>query len=147
MEKNGSTPLKSGSSLADLIRRPELDYDILAEIDPERPALSDPVKEQVNINIKYEGYIERQKRQIQQFRKKEVRLIPDSVNYDDVESLRLEARQKLQRFRPRSIGQASRIQGVSPADISVLMVYLQSISRSSAQESPDFSNETNTIQE
>ena len=147
LEKNGSTPLKSGSSLADLIRRPELDYDILAEIDPERPALSDPVKEQVNINIKYEGYIERQKRQIQQFRKKEVRLIPDSVNYDDVESLRLEARQKLQRFRPRSIGQASRIQGVSPADISVLMVYLQSISRSSAQESPDFSNETNTVQE
>ena len=133
LEKHGSTLLKSGCSLADLIRRPELDYEMLSEIDPDRPLLSDPVKEQVNINIKYEGYIERQKRQIRQFKKKEVRLIPDDIDYNKVESLRLEARQKLEKFRPRSIGQASRIQGVSPADISVLMVYLQAAGRSAGE--------------
>ena len=133
LEKHGSTLLKSGCSLADLVRRPELDYEMLSEIDPDRPLLSDPVKEQVNINIKYEGYIERQKRQIRQFKKKEVRLIPDDIDYNKVESLRLEARQKLEKFRPRSIGQASRIQGVSPADISVLMVYLQAAGRSAGE--------------
>ena len=123
--RSGSTPLKSGSSLAELIRRPELNYDILAPVDPDRPALSDAVREQVNINIKYEGYIQRQIRQVEQFQKKEKRLIPEDLDYDQVESLRLEARQKLKQYKPRNIGQASRIQGVSPADISVLMVYLE----------------------
>ena len=134
LARKNSTPLKSGCSLADLVRRPELDYESLAEIDPQRPSLTDPVKEQVNINIKYEGYIERQKRQIQQFRKKEIRLIPENIDYNKVESLRLEARQKLERFRPRSIGQASRSQGVSPADLSVLMVYLQASGRSAGEK-------------
>lgn len=124
LEKNGSTPLKSGCSLADLIRRPELSYDILAEIDPDRPSLLPSVGEQVNINLKYEGYIRRQMKQVEQFRKKEARKIPETINYDDVPSLRIEARQKLEKYRPVSIGQASRISGVSPSDISVLMVYL-----------------------
>ena len=124
MKKYGSTPLKSGCSLADLIRRPELSYDILAEIDPDRPSLLPSVGEQVNINLKYEGYILRQMKQVEQFRKKEARKIPETINYDDVPSLRIEARQKLEKYRPVSIGQASRISGVSPSDISVLMVYL-----------------------
>ncbi len=124
LEKYGSTPLKSGCSLADLIRRPELSYDILAEIDPDRPSLLPSVGEQVNINLKYEGYIRRQMKQVEQFRKKEARKIPETINYDDVPSLRIEARQKLEKYRPVSIGQASRISGVSPSDISVLMVYL-----------------------
>ena len=120
-----STPLKSGVSLADLIRRPELDYDKLADIDTDRPNLAEDVREQVNINIKYEGYIERQIKQVEEFKKLENKIIPDAVDYDDVKSLRLEARQKLNELRPRSIGQASRISGVSPADISVLLVYLE----------------------
>ncbi|MGI6118884.1 MAG: tRNA uridine-5-carboxymethylaminomethyl(34) synthesis enzyme MnmG [Bilifractor sp.] len=122
----GSTELSSGSSLAELIRRPELNYQMLAPIDPERPDLPDDVCEQVNINIKYEGYIKRQIRQVEQYRKKENKKIPENIDYDQIGSLRLEARQKLKKFRPRSIGQASRIQGVSPADVSVLLVYLES---------------------
>ena len=125
LERNESTPLDSGIKLSELIRRPELDYQRLAEIDPERPKLSDSVSEQVNIEIKYEGYIERQKRQVAQFAKHEKMRIPDSLDYRDVPSLRIEARQKLIEFRPESIGQAMRIAGVSPADISVLMVYLK----------------------
>lgn len=125
MESYGSTPPEHGASLAELIRRPELDYDKTAPIDPERPALPDSVREQVNIEIKYEGYIERQKRQVRQFEKAEQRRIPDNLDYDDVPSLRLEARQKLREIRPSNIGQASRIAGVSPADVNVLMVYLK----------------------
>lgn len=126
LEEHGSTPLLSGSSLADLIRRPELSYEILAPIDPGRPTLKYDVIEQVNINMKYDGYIKRQKKQVEQFKKLEKKRIPEDMDYDDVQSLRLEARQKLTQLRPVSIGQASRISGVSPADISVLLVYLES---------------------
>ena len=127
LQKNGSSVLSGGCSIADLIRRPELNYDLLAEIDRNRPELPQDVGEQVNIQIKYEGYIERQKRQVRQFRIKEEKLIPDSINYKDIKSLRLEAQQKLEKYRPSNIGQASRISGVSPADISVLMIYLESL--------------------
>lgn len=124
----GSTPLVSGASLAELIRRPELSYRILEEIDEQRPhfpeGLSDEVIEQVEISIKYDGYIGRQKKQVEQFKKMESRKIPDNIDYDEVKSLRIEALQKLKEYRPVSIGQASRISGVSPADISVLLVYL-----------------------
>ena len=125
LEKYESTPLNSGITLAELIRRPELDYDALAPIDEERPELSDEVTEQVNINIKYDGYISRQLKQVEQFKKLETKRIPDSIDYDDVKSLRIEAVQKLKQYRPISIGQASRISGVSPADISVLLVYME----------------------
>ena len=121
-----STPLISGIKLAELIRRPELSYESLAPIDHDRTELPYDVGEQVNINIKYEGYIKRQQRQVEQFKKLEGKRIPDNINYDEVHSLRIEAKQKLNEIRPLSIGQASRISGVSPADISVLLVYLQS---------------------
>ncbi|MGN0363388.1 MAG: tRNA uridine-5-carboxymethylaminomethyl(34) synthesis enzyme MnmG [Bilifractor sp.] len=124
--QNHSSALNSGCSIADLIRRPELNYKMLAAIDPDRPSLPDAVGEQVNINIKYEGYIKRQMKQVEQFRKKENWKIPENIDYEDVPSLRIEARQKLEKYRPISIGQASRISGVSPSDISVLMVYLES---------------------
>ena len=126
LEKHGSTPLKSGTTLGELIRRPELSYEELAEIDENRPELRADVQEQVNIEIKYEGYIQRQKRQVEQFKKLETKKIPKDIDYDDVYSLRLEAKQKLKEYEPTSIGQASRISGVSPADISVLLVYLES---------------------
>lgn len=126
LEQNGSALLKSGCSLADLIRRPELSYDLLREIDPGRPSLPPSVGEQVNINLKYEGYIKRQMKQVEQFRKKEARKIPENIDYKDVSSLRIEARQKLEKYRPINVGQASRISGVSPSDISVLLVYLSS---------------------
>ena len=124
LEKFESTPLSSGSTLCELIRRPELTYDDLASIDEDRPELSNEVRQQVNIEIKYEGYIVRQQKQVEQFKKLEGKKIPEDINYDDVKSLRLEARQKLSALRPENIGQASRISGVSPADISVLLVYL-----------------------
>ncbi len=120
-----STPLTSGSTLGELIRRPELNYDLLASLDPNRPVLLKGVAEQVNINVKYEGYINRQKKQIEQFKKMEKKKIPENFSYKEVPSLRIEARQKLELYRPVSIGQASRISGVSPADISVLVVYLE----------------------
>lgn len=125
LQQFDSIPLHTGVSLADLIRRPELNYDCLATIDSERPDLPAEVREQVNINIKYEGYIVRQKKQVEHFKKLEKKKIPDDIDYDEVNSLRLEARQKLKALRPVSIGQASRISGVSPADISVLLVYLE----------------------
>lgn len=125
LERHGSATLKTGVSLAELLCRPELDYDSLAELDPERKKLDPSVIEQVEIEIKYEGYIERQLRQVEQFKKMEKKHIPDDIDYDDVSSLRLEARQKLKSFHPVSVGQASRISGVSPADISVLLVYLE----------------------
>ena len=123
--EHDSTPLKSGSTLGELIRRPELSYEMLEEIDKNRPELMNGVGEQVNINIKYEGYIKRQMKQVEQFKKLEEKKIPKDLNYDEVGSLRIEARQKLKMFQPLSIGQASRISGVSPADISVLLVYLE----------------------
>ena len=126
LESHGSTLLKSGTTLGELIRRPELNYEELAEIDEARPKLREDVQEQVNIEIKYEGYIQRQKRQVEQFKKLETKKIPKDLDYDDVYSLRLEAKQKLKEYGPTSIGQASRISGVSPADISVLLVYLES---------------------
>ena len=129
LEKNGSSTLKTGTNLAELICRPELNYEMLAEIDPERKELPEDVITQVEIEIKYEGYIQRQLRQVEQFKKMEKKLIPPSLDYDDVKSLRLEARQKLKSFHPVSIGQASRISGVSPADISVLLIYLEQFNR------------------
>ena len=125
LEESGSSTLKTAATLAELICRPELGYAALAPIDKERKPLPPAVVEQVEIEIKYEGYIIRQKRQVEQYRKMEKKLIPDNLNYDEVPSLRLEARQKLKEFRPISVGQASRISGVSPADISVLLVYLE----------------------
>lgn len=125
----GSIPLSNGIKLVDLIRRPELDYDKLASIDPDRPSLSDEVREEVNIYIKYEGYLLRQAKQVEQFKKLESKKLPADIDYDDVSSLRIEARQKLSKLRPVSIGQASRISGVSPADISVLLVYLETYNR------------------
>jgi tRNA uridine 5-carboxymethylaminomethyl modification enzyme len=126
IEKYGSTPLTSGSTLGELIRRPELTYDDLAPIDKKRPELREDIREQVNINIKYDGYIKRQLKQVEQFKKLEKKQIPEDIDYDKVKSLRIEAVQKLKLYQPLNIGQASRIAGVSPADISVLLVYLES---------------------
>ena len=125
LEAHGSSALKTGTNLAELMCRPELSYEILAEIDPERKPLPEDVIEQVEIEIKYEGYIERQLRQVEQFKKMEKKKIPPTLDYNDVPSLRLEARQKLISYKPVSVGQASRILGVSPADISVLLIYLE----------------------
>ncbi|KMW23847.1 tRNA uridine-5-carboxymethylaminomethyl(34) synthesis enzyme MnmG [Enterocloster citroniae] len=123
MEKYGSTQLKSGITLAELIKRPELDYDKLEELDEERPELAADVREQVNIEIKYEGYIKRQLQQVEQFGKLENKKLPENFDYSEVNSLRREAVQKLNKVQPATIGQASRISGVSPADISVLLVH------------------------
>lgn len=120
-----STPLNNGGSLAELIRRPELNYEILGEIDENRPQLDADVIEQVNINIKYEGYILREQKQVEHFKKLENKLIPADIDFDDISGLRIEAKQKLKNYSPRSIGQASRISGVSPADITVLLVYME----------------------
>ena len=125
LESYDSIPLNTGTFLTELIRRPELDYDKLAPIDPERPDLPAEVTEQVNISIKYDGYIKRQMKQVESFKKLEKKKIPENFNYDDVPSLRIEARQKLKTYSPTSIGQASRISGVSPADVSVLLVYME----------------------
>ena len=124
--ENNSTALGSGSSLYELISRPELDYFMIEPIDEKRQDLPDDVKEQVNINIKYAGYIEKQIKQVEAFKKLEVKKIPEDIDYNDINGLRNEARQKLISYAPVSIGQASRISGVSPADISVLLVYLKS---------------------
>ncbi len=124
LKRYGSTPLKSGSTLAELVRRPELDYEKIREIDKKRPELPFDVREQVNIEIKYEGYIRRQKQQVAQFKKLEGRHLPENFDYSQVKSLRREAVQKLNQIQPSTVGQASRISGVSPADISVLLVYM-----------------------
>lgn len=129
LEKMGSTPLNNGTNLAELIRRSELDYGKVAVFDSERPKLSSDVIEEVNINIKYEGYIERELRQVEHFKKLEKRLIPEDIDFDNISGLRIEARQKLKSYAPRSIGQASRISGVSPADITVLLVYMEQYGR------------------
>ena len=125
LEEYGSTPLNSGISLAELIRRPELSYDIVAPLDPKRPQLMRGVAEQVNIHMKYDGYIQRQLRQVEQFQKLENKKLPENLDYNEVPSLRTEARQKLTAIHPLSIGQASRISGVSLADISVLLIWLE----------------------
>lgn len=125
LEQYGSVPLNTGTSLSELIRRPELCYEMLAPIDTDRVELPAEVIEQININIKYDGYIKRQIKQVEHFKKLEKKRIPEDFDYDDVGSLRLEARQKLKLYKPISIGQASRISGVSPADISVLLVYME----------------------
>ena len=129
LKSNDSTEIGSGVSLEELIRRPELSYAMLADIDPDREVLPKAVQDQVNIAIKYEGYIRRQQKQVEQFKKLESRVLPKDINYEDIPSLRNEARQKLIATRPHSVGQASRIAGVSPADVSVLLVYLQSYAR------------------
>ena len=129
LEFHGSTPLKSSATVGELIRRPELSYQMLKDIDENRPDLPEAVQEEVNINIKYDGYIRRQLNQVAQFKKLEEKRIPETIDYNKVPSLRTEARQKLAQIQPISIGQASRISGVSPADISVLLVYLESLGR------------------
>lgn len=129
LEDHGSTLLKTGATLAELVRRPELDYFMLTEIDENRPDLSDDVAEQINISIKYEGYLRRQKQQVAQFKKLESKKLDMDFDYSKVGSLRKEAVQKLNLYKPASIGQASRISGVSPADISVLLVYLERVRR------------------
>ena len=125
LERHNSASLKTGTYMSELMCRPELSYEILAELDDDRPILPTDVIEQVNINIKYDGYIKRQQKQVDQFKKIENKKIPVDIDYDDVGSLRLEARQKLKKYRPLSVGQASRISGVSPADISVLLIYME----------------------
>ena len=129
LESLGSAPLRTGTSLAELLCRPEITYENLSFFDKEREELSEDIIEQVCIRIKYEGYIERQERQVAAFKKMEKKHIPENINYDDVSSLRLEARQKLKLFKPMSVGQASRISGVTPADVSVLLIYLASIGK------------------
>ena len=133
LEAHNSTPLKTAVSLAELIRRPELSYEVLEVLDKERVSLPLDVIEQVNINIKYEGYITRQMKQVEQFKKLEVKIIPEDLDYNDISGLRIEARQKLSAVRPHSVGQASRISGVTPADISVLLIYMEQFNRSKRQ--------------
>ena len=133
LEAHHSTALNSGISLAELIKRPELSYEILGGIDPERPDLPEEVREEVNINLKYEGYIRRQMKQVEQFHKLEKKKIPGEIDYSDIKSLRLEAIQKLTDIRPESVGQAARISGVSPSDISVLLIYLEQYRKEQAK--------------
>jgi tRNA uridine 5-carboxymethylaminomethyl modification enzyme len=133
LESHQSSPLKSGMALADLLRRPELHYAALAPIDPARPDLTWAEQYTVEVDLKYEGYIKLEEERISRFLRLEHRLLPDALDYLQVAGLRIEARQKLQKLRPASIGQASRISGVSPADISVLMVYLESWQRRQTQ--------------
>lgn len=121
----GTAEIFTGSSLADLIRRPQISYRDLAEFDPDRPALPRAVTEQAEISLKYEGYIKRQLKQVEEFTRMESRPLPADIDYDAINGLRLEAREKLKKIRPENFGQASRISGVSPADISVLMIYME----------------------
>ena len=127
--KYGTSTLTTGTKMSELLKRTELDYEKLAEIDKNRPDLTRQEKEEVEIQIKYEGYIKMQEAQVEKFKKLESKLLPEDLNYEDLKGISLEGRQKLNKFKPRSIGQASRISGVSPADISVLLVYLQQMSR------------------
>lgn len=129
LKEHGSTPLKTGTTLAELIRRPELSYEVLAELDEERPVLAADVVEQVNINIKYDGYIRRQLKQVKEFKRLEKKKLPENFDYNQIKSLRIEAKQKLNLYQPVNVGQASRISGVSPADISVLLVYMEQMYR------------------
>ena len=125
LTEHGTTPLVTGASVADLVRRPQLTYDLIARFDKSRPELSADIREQVEISLKYDGYIKRQRAQIEQFRRLEETKIPDDVDYMSLIGLRTEARQKLTQIRPKSVGQASRISGVSPADNAALLLYLK----------------------
>ncbi len=125
LEKLNTVPLKIPTSMYDLLKRPEIRYDDLREIDPDRPEVDKVVRRQIEIQIKYEGYIKKQFRQIEQFKRMEYKNIPESIEYEEVKGLRIEARQKLSKIRPDSLGQASRISGVSPADVNVLVIYLE----------------------
>ena len=123
--KCGTTPLTTGTKMAELLKRTELNYEKLKKIDKDRPILTEQEKEEVEIQVKYEGYIKMQEAQVEKFKKLETKLLPEDIDYSKVEGISLEARQKLNKLKPRSIGQASRISGVSPADISVLLIYMQ----------------------
>ena len=127
LEKNNTSRITNGVKLADLLKRSELSYKKLVEIDENRPILDDEVAEEVEIQVKYEGYIKLQEEQVEKFKKLEQKLLPNDIEYKNIKGLRLEARQKLDKIKPNSIGQASRISGVSPADISVLLIYLEQI--------------------
>ncbi|MDQ2086009.1 tRNA uridine-5-carboxymethylaminomethyl(34) synthesis enzyme MnmG [Herbivorax sp. ANBcel31] len=129
LKKMNSTPIKSGVKLKDLLKRPEISYDSLKEIDDNMPDLSFTIKEQVSVTVKYEGYIKRQMMQVGQFKKLEKKKLNKDINYEEIKGLRIEARQKLNKVKPESVGQASRISGVSPADISVLLIYLESLKK------------------
>ena len=129
LKNNNTSPITTGVRLSELIKRPELNYNILAEIDNNRPNLTKQEAEEVNISLKYEGYINLENEQVERFKKLENKKLPENINYEEIKGLRLEARQKLNKVRPLSVGQASRISGVSPADISVLLIYLETISR------------------
>ena len=127
LKENGTTELSTGTKMAELLKRTELDYDKLAVIDKERPILTKQEKDEVEIQIKYEGYIKMQEAQVEKFKKLESKLLPENVDYETISGISLEGRQKLNKLKPNSIGQASRISGVSPADIAVLLVYLQQL--------------------
>ena len=135
LESLGSSPVQGGVSLAELLKRPEVTYDNLSAVDTERPNLSYHTVSQLEVMIKYSGYIDKQMRQIEKFRKLEEKRLPDNLNYLNMDGLRIEARQKLDAIRPVSVGQASRISGVSPADINVLLIHLEKMRRSSGGES------------
>ena len=125
LEKNGTSPITSSVRLSELLKRTELTYEKLSELDDERPELDYAVKNQVEIQVKYDGYIKMQQAQVEKFKKLEKKLLSEDINYEEIKGLCLEARQKLNKFKPMSVGQASRISGVSPADISVLLIYLE----------------------
>ena len=129
LEEHGATPLKSSISLFELLKRPEITYDDTSVIDDERPELSDHQKTMMEVQIKYEGYIAKQQAQIEKFRKLENKKLPEDIDYNGIDGLRIEARQNLSAMRPLSVGQASRISGVSPADINVLIIYLEKLRR------------------
>ena len=129
LEASGTTPVATGLRMSDAIKRPELNYEKLARVDVDRKPLPKDVTEEAEIRLKYDGYIKRQKAQVEQFKKMEDKLIPEDFDYDKVYGLRIEARQKLTAVRPKSLGQASRISGVSPADISVLIIYFKEFDR------------------
>ena len=129
LKQNNSSTINVGVKLSDLIKRTELTYNKLSEIDDDRPELSKAEKEQVEIQIKYEGYIKLQEKQVEEFKKLENKKLPKGIDYNEIKGISLEARQKLNKFKPSSVGQASRISGVSPADISVLLIYLEKIKR------------------
>jgi tRNA uridine 5-carboxymethylaminomethyl modification enzyme len=120
-----STPVANSARLADLLRRPQVSYEDIAPFDPDRPQLPKAVTEEVEIQIKYAGYLARQEKQVEEFKREESRLLPDTIDYNAIAGLRLEARQKLSDIRPMSIGQAGRISGVSPSDIAVLLIWLE----------------------
>ena len=129
MEKYNTSRISTGVKLADLLKRPELNYNKLAEIDIDRPNLPKQVTDEVGIQVKYEGYINLEQEQVEKFKKLEYKKLPEDIDYEDIKGLRLEARQKLNKVKPVSVGQASRISGVSPADISVLLIYLETMNR------------------